>query len=396
MEFVRFRRVFVSVIVGLMVPVSASAQDPHAGHPPQASPGWQLMQDGLVLGLFNHQGGPRGGREFAVPNWWMGMWTRSENRQRLSLSAMLSLDAATLGKDGYREIFQVGETLDGQPLVDRQHPHDFFMQLAASWRYSFADGTSLAISGGPAGEPTLGPVAFMHRRSAAGLTLTPLTHHTFDSTHISFGVIAAAFERKRWSLEASVFNGRDPDDERWDFDFGRLDSVAARVWLRPTDSVELQVSSGRLTDPEPLSPGNVTRTTASASWSRPTTKGSAAVTAGYGVNAGHHGRRHGGFGEFILERGSNAISGRVEFQQLEIIEPPVTVGAFALGAERKVATWKGFEGALGAQATFHRVPNELKPTYGSSPVSAQLFFRLRLPSGDMGRMWGMTMSRGHR
>jgi hypothetical protein len=104
----------------------------HAGHQmPSSSPGWHVMQDGAVYGLFNQQGGPRGGREFVVPNWWMGMAMREKGRHQISLNGMFSLDAATVGKEGYREIFQVGEALDGKPLIDHQHPHDFFMQLVA-------------------------------------------------------------------------------------------------------------------------------------------------------------------------------------------------------------------------------------------------------------------------
>src|SRR6186997_202387 len=180
----------------------ARAQDPHAQHQmkPEQSAGWRLMQDGVVYGLFNHQGGPRGGDEFVVPNWWMGVWTRDRGPSQFGLNAMFSLDAATVGKSGYGEIFQVGEALDGKPLIDRQHPHDFFMQLSGSWRRTFGEDTALIIAGGPVGEPTLGPVAFMHRASAAGLALAPLGHHTFDSTHISFGVVTAAIERGRWTV----------------------------------------------------------------------------------------------------------------------------------------------------------------------------------------------------
>ena len=190
------------------------------------------MQDGIVFAEFNRQGGPRGGNEFVVPNWWMGMAARSAGKGIVTFTGMFSLDAATLGKDGYREIFQVGETLDGVPLVDRQHPHDLFMQLAASWRIPIARGTGFTIAGGPAGEPALGPVAFMHRPSAAEIPFAPLSHHVFDSTHISFGVVTAAVDHGPWIVEGSVFNGREPDDNRWDFDFGALDSVSGRVWFR--------------------------------------------------------------------------------------------------------------------------------------------------------------------
>ncbi|HKW00012.1 MAG TPA: hypothetical protein VJN96_09305 [Vicinamibacterales bacterium] len=370
--------------------------------------GWQFMQDGVVYGLFNHQGGPRGGNEFVVPNWWMGMWTRESGSQQFGLNAMFSLDPATVGKSGYREIFQVGEALDGKPLIDRQHPHDFFMQLAASWRKTLGDESALVIAGGPAGEPTLGPVAFMHRASAAGLVLAPLGHHTFDSTHISFGVVTAALERGRWTFEGSAFNGREPDENRWNFDFGAMDSFAGRVWFRPTKEWEVQVSTGRLKEPEELEPGDVQRTTASASWFRQSEAGISAVTVGYGVNAAHGEQRHGVFGEFTLERHANSVFGRVEFQQVEAdvlltdqIPDPLqsgigrqTVTALALGAARNLVTWRGFEGAVGGQVTFYGVPEDLRPTYGDHPISFQAFFRLRLPSGSMGRMWNMRMSQG--
>jgi hypothetical protein len=173
--------------------------------PATASEDWHVMQDGVIYGLFNQQGGPRGGREFVVPNWWMGMAIRKAGRHQFSLNGMFSLDPATVGKSGYREIFQVGETLDDKPLIDHQHPHDLFMQLAGAWRIDLPRDFALTVSGGPVGEPTLGPIAFMHRPSASGLILAPLGHHTFDSTHISFGVIGANGQSKlRYSTAASL------------------------------------------------------------------------------------------------------------------------------------------------------------------------------------------------
>ncbi len=374
------------------------------------SSGWQFAQDGVATGLFNHQGGPRGGNEFVVPNWWMGMAMRESGANHFSLDAMLSLDPATVGKSGYREIFQVGETLDGKALVDRQHPHDLFMQLAASWRRTINDSTAFVIAGGPAGEPTLGPVAFMHRASAAGLPMAPLGHHTFDSTHISFGVASAAIERGRWTLEGSVFNGREPDENRWDLDFGAMDSVAARLWFRPTTEWAIQISTGHLKEPEALEPGDVQRTTGSASWFRKDDRGFKAVTAGYGVNAVDGERRQGAFGEFTVERDATSVFGRAELQDVEAgllftsgapashaFNPPTTtVTAVTVGAARRLLMWRGFEGAIGTQLTAYRVPEVLRTTHGEHPVSFQMFFRMRLPAGSMGRMWNMRMSEGHK
>ena len=408
--------VAIATAAGLAVgtaPAHAQSTEPqthqHEAPPQVPMRSWTLMQDGVVYGLFNHQGGPRGGTEFVIPNWWMGMWTRAQGSHTLGINAMLSLDPATVGSQGYREIFQVGEAYQGQPLVDYQHPHDFLMQLSASWRRPVG-GSSLVVSAALAGEPTLGPVAFMHRPSAAGLPLAPLGHHTFDSTHISFGVLAAGIERGRWTVEGSAFNGREPDEHRWNVDMGPLDSFAARLWFAPAPEWMLQVSSGRLREPEELVAGDAVRTTASGSWFRPDDRGFRAVAVGYGVNSSHGERRHGAFGELTLERNGLSLSARLERQQVETgvlltgalpeddhghDEPAAAVTALTLSSTRRLISAHGFEGALGAQATFYRVPELLRATHGARPISYQIFFRLRLPAGDMGRMWNMVMSRGH-
>ena len=78
----RFRGVLFALALSApgAVPI-ASAQEPapHV-HQSPAPTEWHGMQDGVVYGLFNHQGGPRGGDEFVVPNWWMGMAMRDTGR----------------------------------------------------------------------------------------------------------------------------------------------------------------------------------------------------------------------------------------------------------------------------------------------------------------------------
>lgn len=408
-----YRVVCLSTFVSLSLSVRAFAQAPapapaqehqHQMAPEANASTWTVMQDGVVFGMFNHQGGPRGGDEFKVPNWWMGMFSRDVGKSKLTLTSMLSLDPATVGKQGYREIFQVGEAFEGRPLIDHQHPHDLFMQLAAVWRTPLTDRTGLTIAGGPVGEPALGPVAFMHRASAAENPIAPLGHHTFDSTHIAFGVVTAAVDHGPWTVEASVFNGREPDENRWDFDFGRLDSVSARLWYQPSPRWEFQVSSGRLVEPEELEAGNVTRTTASASWMKEEEADFSAVTVAYGVNATSHGRRGAALVEGTRRRSGLSLYGRAEVVQVESellrtgLLPEhgggnnATVGAFTAGGVRDLVKWRGTEGGLGAQVTFYATPDSLKSTYGDHPVSFQVFFRFRLPAGAMGRMWNMRMS----
>src|SRR6185312_12142260 len=184
------------------------AQDPHAGmHHDQPAPGWQFMQDGAVFLMFNNQGGPRGETEIKAPNWWMGMASRKAGRGQLTLNLMLSLDPATVGAQGYSEIFQVGETYNGDPLIDHQHPHDFLMQASAVYRLPLTKGVRLTLAGAPVGEPALGPVAYMHRLSSYENPIAPLSHHTLDSTHVAMEVLSASIDRGPIQVEGSVFRG---------------------------------------------------------------------------------------------------------------------------------------------------------------------------------------------
>ena len=384
---------------------AAAGQHDHMQMNMPMNDGWQLMQDGIVFAEFNHQGGPRGGNEFVVPNWWMGMATRKTSHGQLTFTGMLSLDPATVGKDGYREIFQAGEALNGRPLIDRQHPHDLFMQLAAVWRVPVTPSTGFTLAGGPVGEPALGPVAFMHRASAADNPTAPLGHHTFDSSHVAFGVITAAVDHGPWVVEGSVFNGREPDEQRWDFDFGPLDSFSGRVWYRPNSEWELQASSGRLKSPEALEPGNIVRSTVSESWTRKNGAAISSVTAAYGRNDTDHGSRNAFFVEGARRANRHTVYGRFEALQVEpsllltgaaLDEPPAHVKgpvfAFTIGGVRDLFNARGFEGGLGADLSVYGVPDELRPMYSPHPVSFHLFFRLRPPAGRMGRMWNMRMS----
>jgi hypothetical protein len=374
--------------------VPASAQ-------PAEPAGWDVMQDAVVYGLFNHQGGPRGGDEFRIPNWWMGMFSRKVGSSNFTINTMLSLDPLTVSKKGYRELFQVGESYRDRPLIDYQHPHDLFMQLAAVWHVPVGAASGFTLAGGPSAEPALGPVAFMHRASALDNPMSPLAHHTLDSTHIAFGVVTAAFDRGPWTIEGSVFNGREPDEDRWDFDFGALDSYSGRVWFRPTDEWELQMSSGRLKEPEALEEGNIVRTTASASWLKHDGDDFVAVTGAYGLNNTEDANRGALLVEATKRAGRFTSYGRFEVVEVEtgtLLDDHAlghaakdTIAAATIGGVRELPKWRGFETGIGAALTFYRVPDRLQATHGERPVSFQVFLRLRPAAGPMGRMWNMHM-----
>jgi len=377
----------------------------------EASP-WMLMSDGVLFATVNHQGGPRGGDEFRSTNWWMGMASRQAGTGQLTLTGMLSLEPLTATPQGYREIFQAGKVYKGQPIVDRQHTHDLVMQAAVVWRVPIDYRTGFTIAAAPVGEPALGPIAFMHRPSAADNPAAPLGHHTLDSTHIAMGVVTAALDHGPFTMEASLFNGREPDDNRWDvMDPGPLDSWSARLWFEPSAEWQFQISHGFLKQPEASEPGDIRRTTGSASWFRRRADGFTAATVAFGRNDTDHGAFQALLAEATDRRGAMSFYGRFESVQKEtalledaleagrVLSDPATqdgsslVTALTLGAVREIGRWRGFEIGAGADVTSYVVPYALRPSYGSHPVSFHLFLRVRPPAGHMGRMWNMRMTK---
>ena len=390
----------------------ADAQHVHPAAPPAEPVSWHVMQDAVGYLTWNRQGGPRGGDDFGSQNWWMGMAQRPAGTGTLQVNLMLSLDPLTLGNDGYREIFQAGETLDGRPLIDRQHPHDFLMQAAVVWRTPIGRGYTLTLAGAPVGEPALGPVAFMHRASAAENPTAPLGHHTFDATHIAMGVLTAGIGRGKWQVESSLFRGREPDEQRWDLmDPGPLDSWSARGWFRPNDNVTLQLSHGFLNNPEALEAVDVRRTTASVSWTGSLRRATTATTVAYGRNDKAGTAYNAFLAETTIELGSNIVYGRFENLQVEADllrfgthggdghdhgdeeDPGNFVSALTLGGVRRVGRWAGWDLGAGGDVTFYGVPSILRPTHGNNPVSFHLFVRVR-PPAPMGRMHDMVMTKG--
>ena len=225
---------------------------------------WMLMVHGLLFAGFDDQATRRGGNQGFSTNWGMVMAKRELGPGELDLRAMLSLEPATVGRDGYPLLLQSGEALGGKPLHDVQHPHDLFMEVAGVYRQPVSDDLGLELYLAPAGEPALGPPAFPHRRSAMSDPVSPLGHHWEDSTHVSFGVITGSVFTRFAKLEASWFNGREPDANRWDFDIRTPDSYAARLTVNPSESWSVQVSGGHLKSPEALEPDvEETRVTAS-------------------------------------------------------------------------------------------------------------------------------------
>ncbi len=371
---------------------------------PESTPGymwmtswrdWQLMAHGNLIVAFNHQGGPRGEGKLESVNWLMLMEQRKVGRGTLELRQMLSAEPLTTPHPGFPLLFQTGETYHGSPLVDHQHPHDLFMEMSARYVVPIRGKLQWSIYGAPSGEPALGPVAFMHRASAMETPDAPISHHVQDSTHISYGVITTGLIYDRFKVEGSVFNGREPDERRYDFDFAALDSFSGRVQFSPNKNWTMQYSYGHLRHPEALENTNVNRQTASVMYNRPTAAGNWATSLVWGRNFKSTERTV--QNSYLLESNLNFMTRNYVYTRMELVDKdelfplgggPATadsfrIGAYSFGGVRDVVqSSKGLIG-LGAQVTFYSKPAALDPFYGKNPVSFELFVRLRPPKMTM-------------
>jgi hypothetical protein len=215
---------------------------------------WMVMLHGEFNLVASDQSGPRGDSRTFTAGMLMAMAERDLGPGTLKLRAMVAPDPL-MGPEGYPLLLATGETADGVThLVDRQHPHDLFMELSVSYSLPVGDRGSVYVYGGLPGEPAFGPPAFMHRTAAMDSPEAPISHHWFDSTHVTFGVVTGGFTWDRWKVEASAFRGREPDQNRWDIETGELDSRAARISFNPTANWSLQASWADITSPEALEP----------------------------------------------------------------------------------------------------------------------------------------------
>ncbi|MBT2559004.1 hypothetical protein J7E24_14530 [Hymenobacter sp. ISL-91] len=373
---------------------------------------WMIMNHGAISPRFTSQNigrksGQRGGSTFDAPNWFMTMAQRPIGQKGLlNFTAMLSLDPLTEGGNGYPLLFQSGEAYKGQPLVDRQHPHDLFSALSVSYTHAFSEDVDLTAYFGYPGEPAIGPVAFMHRISAMPNPDAGLGHHWQDATHITFGVATLGLRYKQFKLEGSNFTGREPDEHRYGFDKPRADSWAGRLSWNPTPALALQASHAFIKGPETLHPDeDVKRTTASviqsSSWGEYRYITSALV---WGMNQhvqdGHTDpASHSVLAETNVQLGKPAVYGRYEFvqksdEELQIVRsdtpagthPTYNVHSVTVGANYRVAQVANVDFTLGAQATVYRPESEIRGFYGSAPVSGQVYLRLNPSLMKMGRM----------
>jgi hypothetical protein len=354
---------------------------------------WMLMGHANLFGVYDHQGGPRGGSKTFASGMVMGMAQRPVgDNGTLGFRVMMSPDPF-MGANGYPLLFATGETANGRtPLIDRQHPHDLFMELSGSYSYRLSNTDAAFLYFGLPGEPALGPPAFMHRFSSIDNPEAPITHHWLDSTHISYGVLTGGLMHDTFKVEVSGFRGREPDQHRYDIEAPDLDSVSTRFSWNPTPELSAQVSWGHLHSPEQLEPKvDENRLTASIIYNKQFADGSNwATTFAWGRKMNHPGNDLDGFllESSVVLQDAHTIFGRAErvnedellanLVGLNAPEPTFTATKFSLGYIYDFHLAEHVKLGIGGLASRYIVPSGLNAAYGSDPTSFMTFIRLKI------------------
>jgi hypothetical protein len=352
-----------------------------------AGKGWMVMAHGYAWGVYTDQSGPRGDDKAYIQSMAMISAERPFEGGRVQLKSMMSLEPL-MSNRGYPNLFATGETAGGKPLVDRQHPHDLFMELSARIDLEIADGTQAFLYGGPVGEPALGPSAFMHRRSARYNPEAPITHHWFDSTHITYGVVTLGVASRNVQIEGSVFTGREPDEQRWNIEKPRFDSWSVRASWTPSPAWAVQLSHGFLKQPEFLihPDENEHRTTASIHYAN---ADGLSVTAGFSAKNRDPGPT---LSAFLVEANwdiddHHSVFGRLENVRNDELFPdeddPLHERSFRIskiqaGYAYRLNLTGPLNLAIGGTVSAFAKPDILNAAYGKNPTGFTLFAKLAL------------------
>ena len=359
---------------------------------------WNLMWMGQAFLAATQQSGPRGGDKIYGPNWGMLGAVHELGNGSLMFRTMLSLEPATITDRVYPLLFQTGEAAFGQPIVDGQHPHDLFMELAGQYAHPLGERSMFNVYYGAIGDPALGPTAFPHRASAMEFPQAVLAHHWQDSTHIASNVLTAAFSFDKVRIEASGFHGFEPDEHRWNIDFGEMDSWSTRLSVFPSNNWKSQFSLGRLRRPEQFHGDDVVRVTASVHHVIPRGNGNSIATSfvwGRNYKTIEHEASHAVLAESVVPIGErNFLSGRFEWSQRdelfandhdleEQIEDQTgthtfSVTAFTAGYTRDLLLTERAQIGVGANISTYIIDDALKPFYGDHPIGITVYLRLRV------------------
>ena len=378
------------------------SQSSGTGHQPSAWPmpmlmsrlgTWNLMWMGQAFLAATQQNGPRGGDKIYGTNWGMLSAVHELGNGSLMFRTMLSLEPLTITDRVYPLLFQTGEAAFDKPIVDGQHPHDLFMELSGQYAYPLGEQGMVNIYYGAIGDPALGPVAFPHRASAMELPQAVLAHHWQDSTHIASNVLTVGFKFDKVQVETSGFHGFEPDENRWNIDFGEMDSWSTRLSVFPTTNWKSQFSIGRLKRPEQFHKDDVVRVTASVNNILPRGGGKSLATSfvwGRNYKTIEKHANHAVLAETVIPIGEkHFLTGRFEWSQRdelfanehvheEHLADSFNVTAFTAGYTRDLLLTQHGRIGIGANVSTYMIDDTLKPFYGNHPMGMTVYLRMRL------------------
>jgi len=352
---------------------------------------WMLMGHATLDFAYSSQSGPRGDDKGFLAGMVMGSAQRRfDNGNTLAFRGAISPDPL-MGRTGYPLLLAAGETADGvDPLVDRQHPHDLFMELSATYSHRIDGNQSVFVYAGLPGEPAFGPGAFMHRPAAEVNPEAPITHHWLDSMHITFGVLTAGYINGDIKIEASRFRGREPDQDRYDIETGELDSTAVRLSWNPSGNWALQASWADVTSPEQLEPEvDAVKWSASALYSAALDDGDISLTGSFARKDASNGVvLDAWLGEAAFRPNPDwTIYARAEAIETDELGEHAehghhgdaeNVARFTLGAARDVRLSDSVVIALGAAVTRNWTSGALSALYDGDPVGLLGFVRVKI------------------
>jgi len=370
---------------------------------------WMLMLHGTAFISDTQQSSQRGGDKLFSTNWLMPMAMRHLGPGQLTLRAMFSLEPATVSGRQYPELFQQGETAFGKPIINGQHPHNFFMEVAALYDIPLGKQTLLSFYAAPIGDPAIGPIAYPHRLSASEDPIAALGHHQQDSTHIAYNVLTAGITWRGLRFEESGFHGGEPTEQRWGFQPSpnghAIDSYSSRVTFSPSPNWSGQYSIAHIVSPEALYPNeDQQRQTASIMYNRPFGNTgpdgahfgnwSSTLLWGRTRSLADDSKENSYLAESLLKfSGRNYLWARIEDagRSSELLlsqgsqlppdfeESPIGhVQAYSFGYDRDFRVAPHLLAAPGAQFTSYTAPQALVPAYGHHPFGVVTFIRFRI------------------
>jgi len=361
-----------------------------------------FMLHGNGFGVYSTSSGPRGRSGFSSPNMVMAdLGSSLGDNHYLDLNVMLTAEKWTFPERGYAELLQIGEhDENGKPYLDAQHPHSSpIMGLTLSDTITLGRGKKdhLKLFFAPRGQSTDGPIAFMHRQTGMSNPDAPLGHHIGqDVGHITSTVIGASLKLGDARIQASTFNGTEPEPAHVDLPLGTPNSYAMRLVGEFSPAVMGMISGAHVKKPEADDPSIpfVNRYSASLYTQHSFSEGwKFHNTFIYGLVANYdHAGNLSSFGdEFLLHGGTPRIWGRAEVLQrtpneFQIASPDPHagkwVGVFTLGYTHQLASWSGIEVLSGGSVTKTFLRSEYEAAYGGNPLAGKVFLQI---SGN--RMW---------